>query len=206
MKNRLSKSECSRSRQEAIRNREAPCTWTTTATPPSTASSSRPSCGKTSRRHAAPPARASPPSEGWPSDLGCARNTVEQAYHLLVQEGYVESRPGSGYVVQNVTYLQPRTPHALLRRAAGVAGATGPLRLHLRQPGTGHLPAAAWRTITDDVLLSVEAPAVTPTTTRSARRPCAWPLRGASPPSATSTAPQTKSSSRAAPRRAFRTY
>ena len=64
MKNRLSKSECPRSRQEAIRNREAPCTWTSTATPPSTASW-RPSCGKASRAAPTPPARASPPSEGW---------------------------------------------------------------------------------------------------------------------------------------------
>ena len=48
-----------------------------------------------------------PSIRGLAADLGCARNTVEQAYHLLVQEGYVASRPGSGYVVQNVTYLQP---------------------------------------------------------------------------------------------------
>ena len=48
-----------------------------------------------------------PSIRGLAADLGCARNTVEQAYHLLVQEGYVASRPGSGYVVQNVAYLQP---------------------------------------------------------------------------------------------------
>ena len=54
------------------------------------------------------PAGAKLPSiRGLAGDLGCARNTVEQAYHLLTQEGYVESRPGSGYVVQNVAYLQP---------------------------------------------------------------------------------------------------
>ena len=46
------------------------------------------------------PAGAKLPSiRGLAGDLGCARNTVEQAYHLLTQEGYVESRPGSGYVV-----------------------------------------------------------------------------------------------------------
>ena len=63
---------------------------------------------------------ASPPSEGWPADLGCARNTVEQAYHLLVQEGYVASRPR-----QRVRRAERGLPaahgrlSALLRRAAG---------------------------------------------------------------------------------------
>ena len=31
--------------------------------------------------------------------LGVSRNTIEQAYQMLTQEGYVNARPGSGYVV-----------------------------------------------------------------------------------------------------------
>ena len=35
-------------------------------------------------------------------DLGVSRNTVEQAYTLLAQEGYIEARAGSGYYVNPV--------------------------------------------------------------------------------------------------------
>lgn len=98
-----------------------------------------------------------PSIRGLAADLGCARNTVEQAYHLLVQEGYVASRPGSGYVVQNVTYLQPdaSAPSCAVllggpRRKARYDFTYGNL-----EPGT--FPAAAWRAITDGILLSVEA-------------------------------------------------
>ncbi|MFR7404645.1 MAG: PLP-dependent aminotransferase family protein, partial [Coriobacteriaceae bacterium] len=98
-----------------------------------------------------------PSIRGLAADLGCARNTVEQAYHLLVQEGYVESRPGSGYVVQNVAYLQPNaaTPACAVllgdpRHAARYDFTYGNLE-------HGTFPALAWRTITDDILLSVEA-------------------------------------------------
>ena len=47
-----------------------------------------------------------PPIRSMAADLGCARNTVENAYALLAQEGYVKSRPGSGYIVQNVAFVQ----------------------------------------------------------------------------------------------------
>ena len=35
-------------------------------------------------------------------DLGVSRNTVEMAYRQLVQEGYVSSRPGAGYIVEEL--------------------------------------------------------------------------------------------------------
>ena len=35
------------------------------------------------------------------TQLAVSRNTVEQAYLLLVQDGYVDAHPGSGYVVNN---------------------------------------------------------------------------------------------------------
>ena len=106
----------------------------------------------------AQPAGAKLPSiRGLAADLGCARNTVEQAYHLLTQEGYVEARPGSGYVVQNVAYLQPT---ATAPACAVLWGAPErPIRYDFTygdlEPGT--FPAAAWRAITDDILLSVES-------------------------------------------------
>ena len=81
-----------------------------------------------------------PSIRGLAADLGCARNTVEQAYHLLVQEGYVASRPGSGYVVQNVAYLQPDASAPSCAVLLGGPRRESPLRLHLRQPGARHLP------------------------------------------------------------------
>ncbi|MDO4399628.1 MAG: PLP-dependent aminotransferase family protein, partial [Coriobacteriia bacterium] len=39
-------------------------------------------------------------------DLGVSRNTVEQAYMLLAQEGYAEARPGSGYFINPVDTLR----------------------------------------------------------------------------------------------------
>lgn len=97
-----------------------------------------------------------PSIRGLAADLGCARNTVETAYHLLTQEGYVQSRPGSGYVVQNVSYLQPDAKQ--LRRPAsdqGVPRARYNFTYGNLEPGT--FPAAAWRALTDDLLLSVES-------------------------------------------------
>lgn len=38
--------------------------------------------------------------------LGVSRNTLEQAYLQLVQEGYVSARQGSGYVVNNVSSVR----------------------------------------------------------------------------------------------------
>ena len=104
------------------------------------------------------PAGAKLPSiRGLAGDLGCARNTVEQAYHLLTQEGYVESRPGSGYVVQNVAYLQPTaaSPACAVLLGSPARRARYDFTYGNLEPGT--FPALAWRTITDDVLLSVES-------------------------------------------------
>lgn len=90
-------------------------------------------------------------------DLGCARNTVEQAYHLLVQEGYVKSRPGSGYVVQNAAYLEPTAaaPACATLWGAPDRRARYDFTYGNLEPGT--FPASTWRAITDDILLSVES-------------------------------------------------
>ena len=42
-------------------------------------------------------------------DLGVSRNTIEQAYTLLAQEGYAEARPGSGYFINPVDSLHQNT-------------------------------------------------------------------------------------------------
>ncbi|MBR5260093.1 MAG: winged helix-turn-helix transcriptional regulator, partial [Eggerthellaceae bacterium] len=46
-----------------------------------------------------------PSIRGLADELRCSRNTVEAAYQMLVQEGYVASKPGSGYVIQNINHL-----------------------------------------------------------------------------------------------------
>lgn len=90
-------------------------------------------------------------------DLGCARNTVEQAYHLLVQEGYVKSRPGSGYVVQNVAYLQPTASSPACSALWGHPDRRPRYDFTYGNLEPGTFPASAWRAITDDILLSVES-------------------------------------------------
>ena len=42
-------------------------------------------------------------------NLGVSRNTVEQAYTLLAQEGYAEPRPGSGYFISPIESLRQNT-------------------------------------------------------------------------------------------------
>ncbi|MDR2587080.1 MAG: PLP-dependent aminotransferase family protein [Coriobacteriales bacterium] len=51
-----------------------------------------------------------PPIRQLADDLGIARNTVEGAYFQLAQEGYVSSRAGSGFVVQQLDLL-PKNAH-----------------------------------------------------------------------------------------------
>ena len=99
-----------------------------------------------------------PPIRSMAADLGCARNTVENAYALLAQEGYVKSRPGSGYIVQNVAFLQVDADRSQAPSEKLLGADENRVRYDFTygnlEPGT--FPAAAWRAITDDILLSVE--------------------------------------------------
>lgn len=99
-----------------------------------------------------------PPIRSLAADLGCARNTVENAYALLAQEGYVKSRPGSGYIVQNVAFLQVDADRSQAPGEKLLGADENRVRYDFTygnlEPGT--FPAAAWRAITDDILLSVE--------------------------------------------------
>ena len=50
-------------------------------------------------------------------DLHVARNTVETAYLQLAAEGYVASRPGSGYIVEDLDFDSLGTPGSAAKRA-----------------------------------------------------------------------------------------
>jgi len=56
------------------------------------------------------------------ADLSVSRNTVEAAYLQLTQEGYVASRTGSGYTVQE---LEPAAGNADAQRQGGGGGGGG---------------------------------------------------------------------------------
>ncbi|MBR5259126.1 MAG: PLP-dependent aminotransferase family protein, partial [Eggerthellaceae bacterium] len=88
-------------------------------------------------------------------ELRCSRNTVEAAYQMLVQEGYVASKPGSGYVIQNINHLDDLASNA--RKADSRPDKPMKARYDFTygdlQPGT--FPALTWRTLTDDAMLSV---------------------------------------------------
>jgi len=93
-----------------------------------------------------------PPIRSMAADLGCARNTVENAYALLAQEGYVKSRPGSGYIVQNVAFVQADADRGALLAEPLIGAKASRARYDFTygdlEPGS--FPAAAWRAITDE--------------------------------------------------------
>ncbi len=110
------------------------------------------------------PAQSKLPSiRGLAEELRCSRNTVEAAYQMLVQEGFVQGKPGLGYIIQEVDLLHEDSasvregkPSFQLVKAEGKARydfTYGNL-----QPGT--FPSFTWRTITDDVLLSTSSDAI----------------------------------------------
>ena len=96
-------------------------------------------------------------------ELGVSRNTVEQAYLLLVQEGYVNARQGSGYYISRSE--QPRkaehnysgTHHAALRKlqALGEAGTPVGLRYDFSPAGieAASFPFYRWARISREVML-----------------------------------------------------
>ena len=143
---------------------------------PSTSSSST-SCGPTSRTARGP--QGNSPSIGArrrPPRL--ARTTVDRPTTCSPRGFYVESQPGSGYVVPERGLPRPGL-HPRLRRAARFAG--GGSRYDFTygnlEPGTFGTRLAPSPTT---CCCRWKAPAVTPTTTlRRAHR--AWPSPGASP-------------------------
>ena len=104
-----------------------------------------------------------PSIRGLAEELRCSRNTVEAAYQMLVQEGYVASRPGSGYVIQDISFLHasPDEPTDA-KRGEGFEAPERKARYDFTygdlQAGT--FPSLTWRTLTDDVLMSVGVEAI----------------------------------------------
>lgn len=101
-----------------------------------------------------PPGSRLPSIRGLADDVGCSRNTVEAAYRMLVAEGYVASRPGSGYVACDLALVSPSAPERPVMLGEPAPCARYDFTYGDLEPGT--FPAAAWRALTDDVLLSVE--------------------------------------------------
>lgn len=66
-----------------------------------------------------------PPIRSLAAELGCSRNTVETAYRMLVQEGFIISKPGSGYIVQDVDLLHADPEFCSQAGDALVTGAIG---------------------------------------------------------------------------------
>ena len=56
--------------------------------------------------------------------LFCSRNTVEAAYQILMQEGFVQSKPGSGYTVSRHLYQNEHYIHARSRADSTTSSAT----------------------------------------------------------------------------------
>ncbi|HSG91683.1 MAG TPA: PLP-dependent aminotransferase family protein, partial [Pseudomonadales bacterium] len=89
-----------------------------------------------------PPGRRLPSSRALAKELGCARNTVLNAYEQLQSEGYLESRRGSG------SFVSPVLPETLLVPVQVLPGnaertAAGPLRLSRRGAGLAATRAPA---------------------------------------------------------------
>ena len=108
--------------------------------------------------------------------LHCSRNTIGAAYRILIQEGYVYSKPGSGYVVADDELNQRRFSNSMFGSEHQARG-TNPIvpqegmaegkGLQSLTPALydftygnlqkGTFPALEWKTLTDDVLLSVDS-------------------------------------------------
>ena len=111
-----------------------------------------------------------PPIRKLADDLGVSRNTIETAYGQLTQEGFVASKQGSGYTVENLTtidaiYAQEHNEEssrsAFMKRNRYTPYAIQPKK-QLTYDFTygdleeGSFPADAWRKLTSEVLFGVE--------------------------------------------------
>lgn len=97
-------------------------------------------------------------------DLNCSKNTVDAAYRLLMQEGYVWSKPGSGFVVERVLPDsfrigaeggEQRSSEGDPQDDQGLSPAQYDFTYGNLQEGT--FPALVWKSLTSDVLLGTQA-------------------------------------------------
>ncbi|MEY8562797.1 PLP-dependent aminotransferase family protein [Eggerthellaceae bacterium 3-80] len=123
-----------------------------------------------------------PSIRGLAAELQCSRNTIDAAYSQLVQEGYIESKPGSGYRVLDVAGEEIGFSLREQDQACSLLGEPHLPRYNFTYGNleTGTFPATVWRSITDDILLSVESGAcdtyTDPFGEESLRAEIAWRL------------------------------
>ncbi|MCB6992503.1 PLP-dependent aminotransferase family protein [bacterium 210820-DFI.6.37] len=100
--------------------------------------------------------------------LSVSRNTVETAYQQLLAEGYLYSRPGSGYFISQVERIAPAAPKAASRKAGPAEGQEKTRNTKIsREPqikcnfqygrlAADSFPAKTWKRITNKVLLDLD--------------------------------------------------
>ena len=101
-------------------------------------------------------------------DLGIARNTVETAYKQLKTEGYISSRRGSGYVVENLDFSvimaggdEPRQPDEKLEQRNPLGDTFGcTFDFSYGNRSVDGFPTASWRTIASSVLSDACTPGI----------------------------------------------
>lgn len=111
-----------------------------------------------------------PPIRKLADDLGVARNTVEAAYRQLLQEGFVSSKQGSGYTVEQIILNERRfatTVHESIDAYSNyekqlITDTQSPLQSYRYDFCYGNLendafPTDIWRRLTADALHSAEA-------------------------------------------------
>lgn len=106
-------------------------------------------------------------------ELSVSRNTVETAYQQLLAEGYLYSRPGSGYYISQIEQLSPATPEISFHAADDVAEED---RISVRRIkynfqygrlAPESFPLKTWKRITNKVLLDVDPNRITAYTSRT---------------------------------------
>ena len=106
-------------------------------------------------------------------ELSVSRNTVETAYQQLLAEGYLYSRPGSGYYISQVERLSPPTPKISFHAADDVAEED-----RISVPGIKYnfqygrlspesFPLKTWKRIANKILLDVDPNRITAYTSRT---------------------------------------
>lgn len=89
-------------------------------------------------------------------NLQCSRNTVEGAYSHLSQEGFIAGKPGSGYIVQGLEFIESSIPS---HTEVFLGDPAQKLRYDFTYGDleVGTFPALQWRALTDEVLMSIES-------------------------------------------------
>lgn len=106
------------------------------------------------RAGAVPAGTRMPGKRSLAAELSVSINTVDTAYQLLTAEGYLESRPRSGFYVQP-NLCQPPLPEPAPAQPA-LAAPAPPVQLDLSTRGvdTGLFPARTWARLQKELLYS----------------------------------------------------